>query len=219
MLRLPATYADLTLRQIAILETNNDALTRVLACTDTSPEDVRKSPLHVLNDANEYLELLQNAETKRHPKIIELNGIEYGFIPDWDAFTTGEWIDLENYAADFWNNVTKVMSVLYRPIERRSGTIYTITPYTAKEDDTPFNELSAEIFAGAMLFFLDSRNELLNTTKLSLEAVATSLMSSVRNGDGIQYSTDLRARIFSKWTRSRNYLSELVFRTWRFLKT
>lgn len=219
MLRLPSKYADLTLRQIAILETNNDALTRVLACTDTTPEDVRKAPLHVLNDANEYLELLQQAETKRHLKIIELDGVEYGFIPDWDAFTTGEWIDLENYAGDFWTNVNKIMSVLYRPIERRSGSIYSIAPYTAKEDATPFNELSAEIFAGAMLFFLNSRKELLNTTKLSLEVAARSLMNSVRNGDGIPFSTDWRARIFSKWTRSRNYLSELFFRTWHFLKT
>lgn len=217
-LHLPSCFADLTLYQLAALETLQDPIKRVEACCAPN-DDVRAEPLSVLTEANEHLSLLQQAETRKHLKVITIDGVEYGFIPDWEAFTTGEWIDLETYVEDFWANAHKVMSVLYRPIERRSGEIYTIAPYSAKEPSEAFKELPADLFAGAMLFFSTSRRELLTTTRSSLLEIATEAMSSVKNGDGIPSYTDSQTKTSSKWTRLRHYLMGSSSHTSHSLKT
>jgi len=217
-LHLPSCFADLTLSQLAALETLQDPIKRVEACCALN-DDVRAEPLSVLNEANDYLSLLQQAESRKHLKVITLDGVEYGFIPDWEAFTTGEWIDLESYVGDFWTNAHKVMSVLYRPIERRSGESYTITPYSAKEPSEAFKELPADLFAGAMLFFSTSRNELLSTTRFSLLEIATEAMNSVKNGAGIPSSTDSQTKTYSRWTRLRHFLTGSSSHTSHSLKT
>lgn len=215
---LPKDFASLTLRQLIALETLDNPIERVEACCDIT-DSVRAEPMSVINAADEHLTLVHQAETRRHLKVIELNGQEYGFITDWDAFTTGEWIDLESYSKDFWPNAHKIMSVLYRPIERRCGEIYTITPYTAKEPSEAFLELPADLFTGCLLFFSSTRNELLSTMRSSLTEVAEMGMSLAKDGDGILSSSDSQMKTSSKWIRLQNYLSDLYSRTSPSLKT
>ncbi len=215
---LPKDFASLTLRQLVALETLDNPIERVEACCDIS-DSVRAEPMAVINAADEHLTLVHSAETRRHLKIIELNGQYYGFVSDWDSFTTGEWIDLEAYCKDFWPNAHKIMSVLYRPIERRSGEIYTITPYTAKEASDVFLELPADLFAGCLLFFSTTRDELLSTMQSSLMEVATESMSLVKGGGGILSSTDSQEKTSSRWTQLRSFLSGSSSHTLPSLKT
>lgn len=205
---LPKDFASLTLRQLIALETLDNPIERVEACCDIT-DSVRAEPMSVINAADEHLALVHQAETRRHLKVIELGGQEYGFITDWDSFTTGEWIDLEAYSKDFWTNAHKIMSVLYRPIERRSGETYTIAPYTAKESPDVFLELPADLFVGCLLFFSTTRNELLSTMQSSLMEVAEKGMSLVKDGDGILSSSDSQEKTSSRWTRLQNFLSAL----------
>ena len=218
-IQVPRNYSDLTLQQLVTLETIQDPIKRVEACCSLSSDDVRKAPLSVINEANEYLNKLQKAETRRHLKVIELRGQEYGFIPDWEAFTTGEWIDLETYVEDFWTNAHKIMAVLYRPIERRSGNSYTITPYTAKEPSEAFLDMPADLFAGCMLFFSTSRREQLNIMRSCLQEVTEKATNLAISGDGIPSCMDSPQKTSSRWMQFQHYLSELPSRTLHFSKT
>ena len=46
----------------------------------------------------------------------ELDGVEYGFIPNLDNITTAEWVDIENYQGN-QEDADKLVSILYRPIK------------------------------------------------------------------------------------------------------
>ena len=172
-----------------------------------------------VTQADEHLKRIANEETGRHLKVIELNGQQYGFIPNWQEFSLGEWIDIEEYSGDFWENAHKIMSILYRPIVRRQGDVHTIEKYTAKEDSEVIKQLPADLFGGCILFFLNSRTKLLNTMKSSLLKAAETLTNSAINGDGIPASTLLQGKTSTVWTRLQRRVLGLFSRTSPSLKT
>lgn len=204
-LRLPATFQDLTLRHLMTLETETDPVKRVQAVTGHSFAELRKMPHKLIVEANGHLDTLQANEVAQHKEIIELNGVEYGFVPDWDEFSAGEWIDMETYTADFWKTPHKAMSILYRPLERKWGDRYSIKPYTAKEDADVFLDMPAPLVAGALLFFWSTEKKLLNALQSSLIQKTQEVTSLLQSGDGTLSSTPWLVRTFLKWTQSRSY--------------
>jgi len=204
-LRLPATFQDLTLRHLMTLETETDPVKRVQAVTGHSFAELRKMPHKLIVEANAHLDTLQANEVAQHKEIIELNGVEYGFVPDWDEFSAGEWIDMETYTADFWKTPHKAMSILYRPLERKWGDRYSIKPYTAKEDADVFLDMPAPLVAGALLFFWSTEKKLLNALQSSLIQKTQEVTSLLQSGDGILSFTPWPVRTFLRWMRSRNY--------------
>ena len=204
-LRLLATFQDLTLRHLMTLETETDPVKRVQAVTGHSFAELRKMPHKLIVEANAHLDTLQANEVAQHKEIIELNGVEYGFVPDWDEFSAGEWIDMETYTANFWKTPHKAMSILYRPLERKWGDRYSIKPYTAKEDADVFLDMPAPLVAGALLFFWSTEKKLLNALQSSLIQKTQEVTSLLQSGDGTPSSTPWLARTFLKWMRSRNY--------------
>jgi len=204
-LRLPATFQDLTLRHLMTLETETDPVKRVHAVTGHSFAELRKMPHKLIVEANAHLDTLQANEVAQHKEIIELNGVEYGFVPDWDEFSAGEWIDMETYTADFWKTPHKAMSILYRPLERKWGDRYSIKPYTAKEDADVFLDMPAPLVAGALLFFWSTEKKLLNALQSSLIQKTQEVTSLLQSGDGTRSFTRWPVRTFLKWMRSRNY--------------
>ena len=102
---------------------------------------------------------------KEQPKFIQRfihNGKEYGFIPNLDEITAGEYIDLDSFLKDE-STYNKAISVLYRPILNKRKDLYNIEEYNGSHED--FNTLSLEIALGSMLFFWNLSNELLKTMK------------------------------------------------------
>jgi hypothetical protein len=196
-LSLPATFADLTLRHLQVLETSEDPMTCVGAVTGIDWDELREMPRALIQEGFNHLQALRKAETQRHLETFELHGTRYGFVPNWDEFTAGEWIDAEQLCEDFWKNAHKVMALLFRPVTRSVGDRYMIEAYTAKEDPTPFLDMPADQVSGALLFFSTTRNELLSTLQSSLIQAATKVATtSGRSGGGILSSILLRVRTF-----------------------
>lgn len=217
--KVPLKYSDLTLGQLMTLQTEEDRFKRVAACADITIEELRNAPMAEVIQADEHLKRIAEEETGRHLKVIELNGQQYGFIPNWQEFSLGEWIDLEEYCADFWNNADKIMSILYRPLLRQQGDAHTIEKYTAKEDSEAFKLLPADLFGGCILFFLSSKTTLLHTMKSSLMKEAERLTSSAVNGDGILLSTLSQGRASTIWTRLQRRVWGLFSRILHISKT
>ncbi len=196
-LSLPATFADLTLRHLQVLETSDDPMTCVGAVTGTDWDELRDMPRALIQEAYNHLQTLRKAETQRHLETFELNGTRYGFVPNWDEFTAGEWIDAEQLCGDFWKNAHKVMALLFRPIAREWGNRYEIEPYTAKEDAEAFLDMPADQVAGALLFFSTTKSELLSTLQSSLiQAAMKVATTSGRSGGGTLSSILSRVRTF-----------------------
>ena len=205
-LRLPHRWSDLTLGELQVMMTSENHLERISICTGQSVEKLRTMPQKLIEAATAHLDQLLTQETARFEKVLEIGGKRFGFVPDWDAFTAGEWIDLETYLEDFWKNAHKVMSVLFREVTYELGEKYEVKKYTAKEDASLFEEMPADLVSGTLLFFWTTRNELLLDMKSSLLEVAEAAIRSAKNGGGTTSSTPSQGKTSSRWTRLRNSL-------------
>ena len=95
----------------------------------------------------------QNSSLKR---VIEIEGKRYGFHPDLDSITLGEWSDIETFIKqDIEKNLPEVMAILYREIEEEKNDIYTIKAYDGNISIRTeiMKKMSAEQVQSALVFF------------------------------------------------------------------
>jgi len=99
---------------------------------------------------------LQEKQNSSLKKIIKIDGVEYGFHPDLDSITLGEYADLEHYIKlGLEKHLPQIMAVLYRPIKEKKNDIYIIDAY---DGNIPIRaeemkKMSAEQVQGALRFF------------------------------------------------------------------
>lgn len=199
-LELPQSWKDVTLEQVQGIMTTEDELTRVAILCGLTVDQLKAYPVKLVQAARRHVNSLQ--EVAEFSQRLQIGETKYGFIPDWDEFTAGEYIDLELLVKDFWPNAARVMAILYRPITSEFGGTYKIAPYTTKEDPTPFLQVPAHFVSGMLVFFWTTRNELANSTAGRLLEAAQALQQpSRKSGVGIRFFTRLRAKASWTWTK------------------
>jgi len=123
----------------------------------------------------------------------KMGGVEFGFIPNLDEMSTGEYMDLDNYITD-WDTMHNAMAVLYRPITNKLGKKYQIEEYKGSITYADvMRHAPLDVVLGAMVFFYTLGNDLLKSTINYLEGnqeVQNILTKhNLENvGDGIQVS-------------------------------
>mgnify|MGYP003132835722 FL=1 len=116
------------------------------------------------------------------------NNQEFGFIPKLDDMTFGEYVDLDNYLAD-WQLMHKAMGVLFRPITFKKKNQYLIEEYETA-DKYNMKQMTLDVVFGSIVFFYHLRNELqkhilsylANQTEVP---ISQELRDSLKNGAGI----------------------------------
>ncbi len=141
----------------------------------------------------------------------KLGGVEFGFIPDLDDMTFGEYTDLDSYIGD-WDNMHKAMAVLYRPITKKGlNNTYEIEKYNGSITYSDvMKHAPLDVVFGANVFFYNLGNELLKSTMNYLDTnkqMQTILQqhNSENDGVGIVQSMDLLKEILQDLTQSPNY--------------
>ena len=101
-------------------------------------------------------ELQQKQDTKLK-RIIEINDVEYGFHPDLDSISLGEYADIEQFIKNgIDSSLPELMAVLYRPIKiNKSDTLYIIDSYDGdiRLRAEEMKQMSAEQVQSALMFF------------------------------------------------------------------
>ena len=130
---------------------------------------------------------------------------EFGFIPNLEDITFGEYVDLDGYMSDV-QDLHKTMAILYRPVIEKAGRRYAIEPYErADKYSEPMKQAPMDAVMGASLFFYRLGNDLINAILTSLENQQTSLaqnLSSVPVGDGTLASISLLKEMLQDLTGS-----------------
>ena len=127
-------------------------------------------------------------QTPKHTERFKLNGIEYGFIPDLDEMSLGEYIDLDNNVSS-WEQMHVAMNVLYRPIKASKVGKYNIEEYDVKNPEV-MKDIPLGAAIGAVFFFLNLGMELSKHTihsssnQTEMEAIQEQLTSE-QSGVGI----------------------------------
>jgi hypothetical protein len=121
-----------------------------------------------------------------------IDDVEFGFIPNLDKITGGEYFDLSKYGTEV-ETLNNLMAVLFRPIKNKDAfKNYSIVDYlgTAEWADimklTPMNVVN-----GALFFFLNLSTELVNYTQKYMRGEQVrekSQVTTLKSGDGMQPS-------------------------------
>lgn len=115
----------------------------------------------VIDIASHVLSLI----TGEYPLVrtLKFRGREFGFIPNLEEISFGEYIDLDTYLTDT-DQLHKVMNVLYRPITIKKGELYDIEEYKGGEG---YKDFPLDVALGATLFFYRLSNKLLRDSQNS----------------------------------------------------
>ena len=146
-------------------------------------------------DVAEITANINNLFTKENQLIqrFKMGGVEFGFIPNLDEMSTGEYMDLDTYITD-WDTMHNAMAVLYRPITNKLGNKYQIEEYKGSITYADvMRHAPLDVVLGAMVFFYNLGNDLLKSTINYLET--NQEVQNILNkhnlenvGDGIQVS-------------------------------
>lgn len=110
----------------------------------------------------------QKPEFKQTFKIREH---EFGFIPNLEIMSFGEFIDLQNNI-EKPENLHKMMAVLYRPIIEKKKDKYIIEKYESSEKYAELMKyVSCDIALAAKVFFCNLQKELLKSTLIYLTKI------------------------------------------------
>lgn len=149
-------------------------------------------------DADKVTAILGDMFTQKPDLVTKfwLNGVEYGFIPDLDDISFGEYIDLDTYLGD-WENIQTAMNVLYRPIKSKKGDRYVIEDYDVNTKDNLL-DMPLDAVISSVFFFYHLGKDLSVVMNRYLERELKKIPSQQQqdlmlNGDGIkQFSHSLK---------------------------
>ena len=99
---------------------------------------------------------LQAKQDTKLKKIIKIDGKEYGFHPDLDSITLGEYADIETFIKNgIEKSLPELMAVLYRPIKEKKNDIYIIDAYDGdiRLRAEEMKKMSAQQVQSALVFF------------------------------------------------------------------
>ena len=194
-INIPESLQDITLEQYqAYLSIENPTQEDLLICfLKLELKDFNAIKASEFDRLVIHINSLFEVEQIRVPKF-DLQGIEFGFIPNLDEISYGENKDITTYIND-WQQMHIAMSVLYRPITQKQGSKkYLIEPYNGKMKYAELmKQMPLSVVMGSMVFFYNLTNELLNCIPSYLEkATAMALKNkeiSAENGEAIRRLT------------------------------
>ena len=167
--KLISSWEDVTLEkwlELIDLETgskSNEAIETITALSNIPKQLVKELGIQdvaVIMGRIAKLQAEQNSSLKR---IIEVEDKEYGFMPDLNSITLGEYADIETFIKEgIENRLPELMAVLYRPIVEKKNDVYTIEAYdgniTIRTEE--MKNMNAEQVQSALVFFWSLGNEL-----------------------------------------------------------
>ncbi len=158
-------------------------------------KDIAKIKYSSVQVITEKLNSVFNSKTKLIDRFV-LGDTTFGFIPNLDDMTLGEYIDLDTYFGD-WDNMHKAMSVLYRPVTKEKNDLYNIEDYDGTKYSDVLKSMPLDVVLGSIVFFYHLSSELLTITLNYLtEKTQSNLTTQQReilelNGVGINRSMEL----------------------------
>jgi len=136
------------------------------------------------------------------PKLVtrfKMGDTEFGFIPNLEEMTFGEYIDLDTYIHDM-TQVEKAMAVLYRPIKQKFKDRYLIDEYKGDLFHDAMLNMPMDAVVSSILFFyhlgIDLSNAMMNSLEGKQAVQQAELQGLAKSGVGINPYMDLHREIY-----------------------
>lgn len=144
-------------------------------------------------------------------------GYEFGFIPDLENITAGEFSALDQFLKDSNKHAYNIVNVLYRRVKeekkyfnwwsKKEVKKYLIEPYNSDVDVSFFKDVPYSVYESALVFFYNLGNDLQNATLNYIQEIqeTTEAETLERSGDGIKHLTHiLKQQEFQSTKYTRN---------------
>ena len=176
---VPSSLDDITLRQYKeyerVLDTNKDDVNAEHFLNLKMLEIFCKVPLEVVNKMKaihyeEIVSKLYDVLTAK-PELVQtfrMGDSTFGFIPNLEDMTFGEYIDLDTYIGDM-KNIEKAMSVLYRPITMKIKDKYIIDEYKGDLFHEAMLDMPMSAVVSSIVFFYNLGIDLSSVMMNSLQ--------------------------------------------------
>ena len=155
-------WSDVTLEKwVQLINTKTDrkideTIESIQHLSDMPKEIVRELSVYDVAAIAERLGKMQKEANSALQHMIVVDGVEYGFHPNLEDITIGEFADIEMFIkGGVENNMHKIAAVLYRPITEKVGSAYTIEAYgddvTIRSEQ--LKQMTAEQIQSSLVFF------------------------------------------------------------------
>lgn len=214
-IKVPTDWSAVTLRDYLKLKKDMDAYRdepeAVIACLfhhlcKFPVEYVQKLNIDTYNAiVNDLTSFMKNVELPLQREI-NVDGVEYGFEPNLSTMAYGAYVDISKYETLEINaKWAEIMSILYRPIVKRSGLFYDIKSYNGYIDGETFMDVTMDVHFGAIFFFKTLQKDLSSSILNSLTEEMKNLpnIQSIlqKSGDDIQALYNSQVEILQKLTK------------------
>jgi len=155
------------------LSSTQEAMEVLGVLTDMPKKLIRELALQDVANIMSKVTELQREDKVYLKKIIKLEGKQYGFHPNLEDLTLGEWADIETFMEQgLDNNMHNIMAILFRPILEIENDAFIIEAYDGNiaVRAEKFKKMSAEQVKSALVFFWSFANVLSTTLLSSLKA-------------------------------------------------
>jgi hypothetical protein len=188
--KLPKTLDQITLGQYVAFMSAKTDLAKAAIAVGKPVKEVEGLTFHAIQTICELYEEVCNQPMAKHHGTFVVGEMRLGFIPDLHAITFREHIDMDALAQSVWpndseinyENLPKLMAVLFRPVAERLGNQYRIKTYDAGKMDEymPYVlGMPMDRVNGAMVFFSTIVNELALSSRAYLAAKLTRKMEKI----------------------------------------
>ncbi len=186
---VPQSYDAILLGDFVRYHSLKSDVERVMLITGMTRKTVESWQASTIDTiVNEFTEALDKG-TPRLDYIVK-GDVDLGFVPDIDAISLREHIDLDTFAQAIWKNkeqldythLPQLMAILYRPIKSRFGKWYEIDQYDVdrvKYYLDAVNKMTMSQVHGVMVFFSTILNELVQNSVPYLEATTKAMTSQL----------------------------------------
>jgi hypothetical protein len=202
-IKVPTSYADITLKNYLALQKemenykdNEEAVTAVMLYHLCGLDPIYLKGIAVEDYTvikNELGAFIGNVELDLQ-KIIEIDGVEYGFEPNLSNMSYGAYSDITKYQQiqidDNWANI---MSILYRPVTKKVKDMYTIEAYSGELNGEKFLNVGMDVHFGTLFFLLNLSTDLLKdilNSSMEMEVHPSIKQILQRNGQLTQLLTN-----------------------------
>ena len=194
---LIASWSDVTLEKwLEVIDSETGSKTEqaeetIAALSDMPKKLVKELALRDVAIIMGKIGELQSKQDTVLKKVFEIDGVEYGMHPDLSEITLGEYADIETLIKEgLEKNMPELMSVLFRPITEKNGSVYTIAAYdgniTIRAEE--MKKMSAEQVQNTLVFFWHFVKELSEILPSYLmertQEIVTELQTEISQKDG-----------------------------------
>lgn len=185
-------------------------------------------------DMKKMVSLIAEAlqEKPKFKQRFKIKDREFGFIPNLENISWGEYIDIENNLTS-WENFHIALAVLYRPITNKVGDTYEIMEYKGDEEFHDLMKLvPLDIAMSASVFFWSLEKALLKDTLQYLQEQVMKTKAEIpmniqrninliNNGGGITAYIDYLKGTLDSLTMLHNYpcIDALPFSAMKYKRT